>query len=57
MDNALRLAGIAGMIVSIAIVFYLILPASGSPAKALVCLGIGVILGLLSLMPVTRRQQ
>jgi hypothetical protein len=45
------------MIVSIAIVFYLILPASGSPAKALVCLGIGVVLGLLSLMPVTRRQQ
>ncbi len=38
MDNALRLAGIAGMIVSIAVVFYLILPASGSPAKALVCL-------------------
>lgn len=43
MDKAMYYAGIGGMVVSISIVTYLILPASDSPGKLLACLGIGAV--------------
>ena len=43
-------AGIGGMVASISIVTYLILPASESPGKVIACLAIGAIFSALTMM-------
>jgi hypothetical protein len=43
-------AGIGGMVASISIVTYLILPASNSPGKFVACLAIGAIFSALTVM-------
>jgi len=50
MDKAMYYAGIGGMVVSISIVTYLILPASDSPGKFLACLGIGAVFSAITMM-------
>ena len=50
MDKLMHYAGIGGMVASISVVTYLILPASNSPGKFVACLGIGAIFSALTMM-------
>jgi len=50
MDKLMYYAGIGGMVASISIVTYLILPASSSPGKAIACLGIGAVFSALTML-------
>jgi len=50
MDKVMYYAGIGGMVTSITIVTYLILPASDSPGKLLACLGIAAITSAVTML-------
>ena len=50
MDKVMYYAGIGGMIASITVVTYLLLPASDSPGKAIACLAIGAITSAITML-------
>ncbi len=50
MDKLMYYAGIGGMVASISIVTYLILPASNSPGKLVFCLGAGAVFSAITML-------